>query len=108
VVGGEIGRKDGPFDLRLGSSFNASLYQTDYTQTVLEDSFYDQEYYLKVKWQISRFFDLSLSAAYENVLLSSITSAQPLNPDVDSVAMSGLDNAARNYFRFEVRAGFRY
>jgi len=108
VVGGEIGRKDGPFDLALGSSFNASLYQTDYTQTVLEDSFYDQEYYLKVKWQISRAFDLSLKAAYENVLLSSITSSQPLNPDVDSVAMNGLDNAARNYFRFEMRAGFRY
>ncbi len=108
VVGGEVGMKRNAFDVRFGSSFNASLYQTDYTQTILEDSFYNQEYYLKVKYQINRFFDLSLKAAYENVLLSSITSSQPLNPDVDYAPMAGLNDAARNYFRFEVRAGFRY
>jgi hypothetical protein len=108
VVGGEIGKKWSSFDIRLGSSFNASFYETDYTQTILEDSFYDQEYYLKVKWQINRSFDVSLKAAYENVLLTSITSGAPLNPEVDYVAMAGLNGSARNYFRFDVRAGFRY
>jgi len=108
VVGGEIGKKWSSFDVRVGSSFNASLYETDYTQTVLEDSFYAQEYYLRVKWQINRSFDVSLKAAYENVLLSSITSGVPLNPDVDYVAMTTLNDNARNYFRFEVRTGFRY
>jgi hypothetical protein len=108
VVGGEIGKKWSFLDVRLGSSFNASFYQTDYTQTVLEDSFYAQEYYLKVKWQVSRPFDVSLKAAYENVLLTSITSAAPLNPDVDYAYLAGLNDYGRNYFRFEVRAGFRY
>lgn len=108
VVGGEIGKKWSFLDVRLGSSFNASLYETDYTQTVMQDSFYAQEFYLRVKWQINRSFDVSLKAAYENVLLSSITSTQPVNTDVDYAAMAGLNNAARNYFRLDVRAGFRY
>jgi hypothetical protein len=108
VVGGEIGRRWGVLDVRLGSSFNASLYQTDYTQTVLQDSFFAQEYYLKVKWRVSRSFDLSVKAAYENILLTSITSATPLNPDVDYAYIAGLNDFGRNYFRFEVRAGFRY
>lgn len=108
IVGGEIGKKWSVLDIRLGSSFNASLYQTDYTQTIVEESFYAQEYYLKAKWQVSRSFDVSLKAAYENILLTSITSATPLNQDVDYAYVTGLDDAARNYFRFEVRAGFRY
>jgi hypothetical protein len=108
VVGGEIGRKWSFLDVRLGSSFNASLYQTDYTQTIMEDSFFAQEYYLKVKWRVSRSFDVSLKAAYENVLLSSITGSTPVNPDVDYAYVAGLDDYGRNYFRFEVRASFRY
>jgi hypothetical protein len=108
VVGGEIGRKWGVLDVRLGSSFNASLYETDYTQTVLQDSFYAQEYYLRAKWQVNRSFDLSVRAAYESVLLTSITGGQPLNADVDYAAMTALNDGARNYFRFDVRAGFRY
>lgn len=110
VVGGEIGRKWGVLDVRLGSSFNASLYETDYTQTIIQDSFYDQEYYLRAKWQVNKSFDLSLKASYENVLLTSITNAnsQPLNTDVDYTAMSGLDDSSRNYFRVDLRAGFRY
>ncbi len=108
VVGGEIGRKWSVLDVRIGSSFNASLYQTDYTQTILEDSFYAQEYYLRVKWQVSRSFDLSLKAAYENVLLTSITSGAPLNPEVDYAYLSGLNDSGRNYVRVELRAGFRY
>lgn len=108
VVGGEIGKKWSSFDVRLGSSFNASLYETDYTQTVLQESFYAQEYYLRAKWQINRSFDVSLRAAYENVLLTSITSADPVNTDVAYAGMTGLNNSSRNYFRFDVRAGFRY
>ncbi|MGO9309044.1 MAG: hypothetical protein ACLQDL_08485 [Spirochaetia bacterium] len=110
VVGGEIGRKWGVLDVRLGSSFNASLYETDYTQTIIQDSFYDQEYYLKVKWQVNKSFDLSLKGSYENVLLTSITNANvvPLNTDVDYTVMSGLDDSARNYFRVDLRAGYRY
>jgi hypothetical protein len=108
VVGGEIGKKWSSLDVRLGSSFNASLYQTDYTQTVMQDSFYAQEYYLRVKWQINRSFDVSLKGAYENALLTSITSGQPVNTDVDYAGMAGLNYGLRNYFRFEVRAGFRY
>jgi hypothetical protein len=108
VVGGEIGKKWSPFDVRLGSSFNASLYETDYTQTILQDSFYDQEYYLRVKWQINRSLDVSLKAAYENVLLTSITSGVPLNTDVDYVAMAGLNDSGRNYFRCDLRTRFQY
>ena len=108
VVGGEIGKKWSVLDVRLGSSFNASLYETNYTQTVLKDSFYAQEYYLKVRWQVNRSFDVSLRAAYENILLTSITSGQPLNTDVDYAYLAGLNDSARNYFRFDVRAGFRY
>jgi hypothetical protein len=108
VVGGEIGKKWSSFDVRLGSSFNASLYETDYTQTVIQDSFYAQEYYLRVKWQINRSFDVSLRAAYENVLLTSITSGTPLNPDVDYSYVAGLNDFGRNYFRLDLRAGFRY
>jgi hypothetical protein len=108
VVGGEIGRKWDAFDIRLGSSFNASQYQTDYTQTVLQDSFYAQEYYLRGKWQINRSFDVSLRAAYENILLTSITSGQPLNTDVTAASLSTLNDTLRNYFRVDLRAGFRY
>ncbi len=108
VVGGELGKKWGPLDVRLGSSFNASLYETDYTQTVIQDSFYAQEYYLRAKWQVNRSFDLSLKASYESILLTSITGGQPLNPDVDYAAMTTLNDGARNYFRFDMRAGFRY
>jgi hypothetical protein len=63
-----------------------------------------------VKWQVNKSFDLSLKGSYENVLLTSITNAnsQPLNTDVDYTAMSGLDDAARNYFRVDLRAGYRY
>ena len=81
--------------------------QTDYTQTLLQESFYAQEYYLKVKWRVSRSLDLSLKAAYENVLLTSITNGQPLNGEVDYAAMAGLNDSERNYFRFEVRAGLQ-
>jgi hypothetical protein len=108
VVGGEIGKKWSSFDVRLGSSFNASLYETDYTQMVLQDSFYAQEYYLRAKWQINRSFDISLRATYENVLLTSITSAPPLNTGVTYTAMTTLNGSSRNYFRVDVRAGFRY
>jgi hypothetical protein len=108
VVGGEIGKKWSAVDIRLGSSFNASQYQTDYTQTILEDSFYAQEYYVKAKVLINRSFDVSLKAAYENILLTSITSGQPLNPDVDYTALTVLNGSLRNYFRLDLRAGFRY
>jgi hypothetical protein len=108
VVGGEIGKKWSAFDVRIGSSFNASMYETDYTQTILQESFYAQEYYVRVKWKISRSFDVSLKASYENVLLNSITSGQPLNTDVDYAAMAGLNDGSRNYFRVDLRAGFRY
>ena len=108
VVGGEIGKKWSSFDVRVGSSFNASQYQTDYTQTVLQDSFYAQEYYVKAKWRINRSFDVSVRAAYENILLTSITSAQPLNTDVSSTALTVLNGSRRDYFRVDLRAGFRY
>jgi hypothetical protein len=108
VVGGELGRKWSSLDVRLGSSFNASLYETDYTQTVLQDSFYAQEYYLKVKWQITRSVDVSVKGGYENILLTSITSGVPLNPAVQSAPMTTLNDGARSYFRFELRTSFRY
>jgi hypothetical protein len=108
VVGGELGKKWSFLDIRLGSSFNASLYETDYTQTVVQDSFYAQEYYFRVKWQINRSFDVSLKAAYENALLTSITSGPVLNSDVFYAGLTGLNNEARSYLRFDVRAGFRY
>jgi hypothetical protein len=108
VVGGEIGKKWDVIDLRLGSSFNASLYETDYTQTVLQESFYAQEYYVRGKWQINRSFDVSLRVAYENILLTSITSGQPLNTDVTAAPMTTLNDSLRNYVRVDLRAGFRY
>ena len=108
VVGGEIGRKWSvprpPARLVVQREPLPDRLHADNP----EDSFYAQEYYLRVKWQVNRSFDLSLKAAYENVLLTSITSGQPLNTDVDYASCAGLNDSGRNYFRVELRAGFRY
>ena len=62
---------------------------------------------MRAKWQINRSFDVSLRAAYENIQLTSITSGEVLNP-VEYNAISVLNDSLRNYFRIDLRVGFRY
>ena len=107
AVGGEIAKKWDPVDVRLGSSFNVNLYETNYTGTVVSDSFYAQEYYLKVKWAITKFLDLSLKGAYEMVELSSLTSAEAGSYLVYA-PMTELFAQPRRYLSFDLRLGFRY
>ncbi len=107
TVGGEIGKKWDPFDVRVGSSFNANVFETDYTATVVTDSFYAQEYYLKVKWNITRLWDLTVKGSYENVQLSSLTTAPTAGILVFAPATT-LFSQPRNYFALDVRLGFRY
>ena len=108
AVGGEVAKKWEKIDLRLGSSFYANRFQSDYTQTVFTDSFFSQEYYLKAKWKISRAFDLSVRGTYEHVLLSSLTSADKVNDLVVYEPMTELFSEPRDYFRLDIRTGYRY
>ena len=106
AVGGELCKKWDKFEARLGSSYQAHRFESDYTQTLVRDSFYAQEYYVRLKWIINRFFDLSLKGSYENVLLSSLTGV--MNDEVVYAPMTELFSEPRNYFRFDLRAGYRY
>jgi hypothetical protein len=108
VVGGELAKKWEKIELRVGSSFYANRFQSDYTETVFTDSFYAQEYYLKVKWRISRAFDLSLRGTYEHVLLSSLTSLDKVNDLVVYEPVTELFSEPRDYFRLDIRTGYRY
>ena len=108
AVGGELAKKWERIDARLGSAYYANRFETDYTETLVRDSFFAQEYYLKVKWRISRAFDLSLKGAYERALVSSLTSTEKINELVISAPMTELSSEPRNYFRFDLRAGYRY
>jgi len=108
AVGGELAKKWERIELRLGSSFYANRFQSDYTETVFTDSFFSQEYYLRFKWRISQLFDISLRGAYEHVLLSSLTSLSKLNDGVVYEPMTELFSEPRDYFRLDIRAGYRY
>jgi len=108
VVGGELAKKWDKIEFQLGSSFYANRFQSDYTQTVFSDSFFSQEYYLKAKWKISRAFDLSVRATYEHVLLSSLTSAEKVNDLVVYEPLTELFSEPRDYFRLDIRTGYRY
>ena len=107
-VGGEIAKKWEKIDARLGSSFTANIYETNYTQTVVEDSFYAQEYYLKLKWLINRSLDLAFKATYENVRLTSLTSEGKINEEVVYPPMTELITEPRNYFTFDIRTGYKF
>jgi hypothetical protein len=107
AVGGELAKKWDKLQFQLGSSFHASRFQSDYTETVFSDSFFAQEHYLRVKWQVNRMFDLSLKGAYEHVRLSSLTSLTE-NADLVYEPMTELFSEPRDYFRLDARAGFRY
>jgi hypothetical protein len=107
-VGGEIAKKWEKLVVQLGSSYYANKYETNYTQTVMEDSFYAQEYYLKLKCLLSRSFDLSFKAAYENAKLTSLTSTEKINDEVDYAPMTELFSEPRNYFQFDIRTGYRF
>jgi hypothetical protein len=108
VIGGELAKKWDRIEFQLGSSFYANRFQSDYTQTVFTDSFFSQEYYLRAKWRISRAFDLSVRATYEHVLLSSLTSADKVNDLVVYEPMTELFSEPRDYFRLDIRTGYRY
>jgi hypothetical protein len=106
AVGGELGKKWDKVEVRIGSSYQAHSFETNYTQTLVQDSFFAQEYYLRLKWTISRFFDLSLKGSYENVLLSSLTGI--VSDELVYTPLTELFSEPRNYFRFDLRAGYRY
>jgi hypothetical protein len=108
TVGGELAKKWEKIDVRVGSSFYANRFESDYTETVYTDSFFSQEYYLRAKWRISRAFDLSLRGAYEHVLVSSLTSLEKINDLVVYAPMTELFSEPRDYFRLDIRAGYRY
>jgi hypothetical protein len=108
VIGGELAKKWERIEFQLGSSFYANRFQSDYTQTVFTDSFFSQEYYLKAKWKISRAFDLSVRGTYEHVLLSSLTSVDKVNDLVVYEPMTELFSEPRDYFRLDIRTGYRY
>ncbi len=108
VIGGELAKKWDRIEFQLGSSFYANRFQSDYTQTVFTDSFFSQEYYLKAKWRISRAFDLSVRGTYEHVLLSSLTSVDKVNDLVVYEPMTELFSEPRDYFRLDIRTGYRY
>ncbi len=108
VVGGELAKKWERIMIQAGSSFYASRFQSDYTQTAFTDSFYSQEFYLRLKWRISRAFDLSLRGTYEHILLSSLTSLSKVNDLLVYEPMTELFSEPRDYFRLDLRAGYRY
>jgi hypothetical protein len=108
TVGGEIAKKWDKLGVQLGSSYYANKYETDYAQTVIQDSFYAQEYYLKLKWILSRSFDLSFKVAYENAKLTSLTSEEKINDEVVYAPMTELFSEPRNYFQFDMRTGYRF
>jgi hypothetical protein len=107
-VGGEIAKKWEKLNAQLGSSYYANKYETNYTQTVIQDSFYAQEYYFKLKWLLSRSFDLSFKVSYEHVNLTSLTSTEVINDEVQYAPMTELFSEPRDYFQFDVRTGFRF
>ncbi len=108
AVGGELAKKWGQVDVRLGSSFYANRFQTDYTATVFSDSFFSQEYYLKGRWRINRAFDVSLRGAFERTRVSSLTSLTKVNEGLVYEPMTELFSEPRNYYRLDLRAGYRY
>ncbi len=108
AVGGELAKKWDKIDVRLGSSFYANRFQSDYTETVFSDSFFSQEYYLRARLKISRAFDVSLRAVFERTRVSSLTSLTKVNELVVYEPMTELFSEPRNYYRLDVRAGYRY
>jgi len=108
AVGGELAKKWEKIDVRLGSSFYANRFQSDYTETVFSDSFFSQEYYLKAKWRITRAFDVSLRGAFEHTRVSSLTSLTKVNEFLVYEPMTELFSEPRDYYRLDVRAGYRY
>ena len=109
AVGGEVAKKWEKIDLRLGSSFYANRFQSDYTQTVFSDSFFSQEYYLKAQVEDQPGLrPFRCGETFEHVLMSSLTSRTKVNDQVVYEPMTELFSEPRNYFRLDVRAGYRY
>jgi hypothetical protein len=108
TLGGEISKKWEKLKLQLGSSFYANQYETNYTQTVVEDKFYAQEYYFKSKWRATESLDVSFKAALEAVAYSSLTSADKINSAVVYAPITTIINDKRYYGSFDLRAGYNF
>ena len=50
----------------------------------------------------------ALRGAYEHVLVSSLTSLEKVNDEVVYAPMTELFSEPRDYFRLDIRAGYRY
>jgi hypothetical protein len=107
-VGGEIAKKWKKMKLQLGSSYYANKFETNYTQTVIEDKFFAQEYYLKYKWKPLKPIDVSFKTSFEIAKLSSLTSTDKINDQVTSGEMAEIIDDPRRYFTFDLRFGYKF
>jgi hypothetical protein len=108
TVGGEISKKWEKVKMQLGTSFYASQYETNYTQTIMEDKFYAQEYYLKTKWKATKSLDVSFRAALEGVEYSSLTSTDKINPAISYAPITTIIDDKRYYGLFDLRVGYNF
>jgi len=107
TVGGEIAKKWEKIKLQLGSSYYVNKFETNYTQTAIEDEFFAQEYYLKCKWSLLKSVDMSFKTSYEVAELASLTSTDKIN-DVTAVEMTEIIDNPRPYFTFDFRVGYKF
>jgi hypothetical protein len=106
-VGGEVAKKWDKINLHVGSSFIANKFETDSTGVVLEDSFYAQEYYFKVKWLPIKPLDVSLKTTFEVAKFSSFAD-DPVNGDVTGVGPDTIIEDPRHYLRFDLKVGYSF
>ena len=108
VIGGEVAKKWDKLKLQLGISHYANKYETNYSQTVIEDSFFAQEYYFRSKWKATDSLDVSFKASLEGVELTSLTSTDNVNDAVVYEPITTIIDDKRYYTTFDVRVGYNF
>jgi hypothetical protein len=108
TIGGEVAKKWDKLKLQLGSSYYVSKYETDYTQTIIEDSFYAQEYYFRSKWKATKSLDVSFKTSFEVVKLTSLTSTDKVNDAVVYEPITTIIDDPRYYVTFDIRVGYNF
>ena len=107
-VGGEISKKWDKLNLGVGSSYYTNRYETQTDVSLVEDTFYAQEYYFKMKWFPLKGMDVSFKTTFERAKFKSLTDTTKINTDVVSGSADEIITDPRNYFKFDVGVGYTF
>ncbi|MBN2041339.1 MAG: hypothetical protein JW864_14965 [Spirochaetes bacterium] len=108
AFGGEFSKKWKKMSVRLGTSYYAHKYEAQYSETLIKDSFYAREYYLRFRWKPLEYLDVSLKGSYEIAEITSLTDTSNQNQDINAESVTEIITEPRDYYKFEIQIGYTF